>query len=288
MDSIKISSFIEKFSGSNFPTWQMKLRLLLMREGIWNITNGKEPKPKSDDARISWWENQNDKAMAIIGLALADNLIHHVDFDRTANDVWEKLENLFGNKINNSKVFLKQKLFKLKMKETETLNEHLSNLGSILQQLSAIRAIVEDDDQVAVLLSSIEDISKYSEILAVLRVSRNMSFEDMVAHLIDEDRRLTEKAESSFEPDKAFFLKNKPKKKGKPLKCNYCQKLGHTEDRCFKKMAKVQAKEHANLVAEQSEDEDDEATPSGPEEQACTVAVSGLSLHEVIDEEWAF
>lgn len=259
-----------------------------MREGIWNITNGKEPKPKSDDARISWWENQNDKAMAIIGLALADNLIHHVDFDRTANDVWEKLENLFGNKINNSKVFLKQKLFKLKMKETETLNEHLSNLGSILQQLSAIRAIVEDDDQVAVLLSSIEDISKYSEILAVLRVSRNMSFEDMVAHLIDEDRRLTEKAESSFEPDKAFFLKNKPKKKGKPLKCNYCQKLGHTEDRCFKKMAKVQAKEHANLVAEQSEDEDDEATPSGPEEQACTVAVSGLSLHEVIDEEWAF
>ena len=140
MDSIKISSFIEKFSGSNFPTWQTKLWLLLMREGIWNTTNGKEPKPKSDDARISWWENQNDKAMAIIGLALADNLIHHVDFDRTANDVWEKLENLFGNKINNSKVFLKQRLFKLKMKETEILNEHLSNLRSILQQLSAIRA----------------------------------------------------------------------------------------------------------------------------------------------------
>ena len=53
-------------------------------------------------------------------------------------------------------------------------------------------------------------------------------------------------------------------------------------------MAKVQAKEHANLVAEQSEDEVDEATPSGLEEQAYTIAISSLSLHEVIDEEWAF
>lgn len=61
--------------------------------------------------------------MAIISLGLVDNLIHHVDFNRTENDVWKRLENLFVNKINNTKVFLKHKVFNLNMKESETLSE---------------------------------------------------------------------------------------------------------------------------------------------------------------------
>lgn len=51
--------------------------------------------------------------MAIIDLGIVDNPIHHVDFDKTKNEASEKLENLFGSKVNSSKVFLKQRLFKL-------------------------------------------------------------------------------------------------------------------------------------------------------------------------------
>lgn len=32
----------------------------------------------------------NDKAMVIIGLGLANNLIHNVDFDKSATEVLEK------------------------------------------------------------------------------------------------------------------------------------------------------------------------------------------------------
>lgn len=41
-----------------------------MREGIWNIVNGKEKKSKKD---LEKWENANNKGLAIIGLGLADN-----------------------------------------------------------------------------------------------------------------------------------------------------------------------------------------------------------------------
>lgn len=174
MEALKLPPLVEKFSGTNFPTWQTKLRLLLMRESIRNVVNGKEEKPTSDAAKILLWEKANDKALAIIGLGLADNLIHHLDFDKAASELWIKLENLFGNKIINSKVFLKQKLFNLRMKESETLSEHLSNLGSLIQQLVALKATVGEDDQVAVLLSSIESISHFSEVLAILRVARDI------------------------------------------------------------------------------------------------------------------
>lgn len=281
---------MDKFNGSNFPTWQTKARLLLMKEGVWNVVKGIEKEPTLDQGaeKQRIWQDKNDKATALIGLGLADSLIHHVDFDKTAKEVWDKLENLFGNKINNSKVFLKQKFFSSKMKESDTLQEHLSTLGSIIQQLTALKAPPDDDDMKAVLLTSLEDVNKFSETLGVLRVAREMSFDEMVAILIDEDRR-QEDLPTSHSFDKAFYGKDKGKgRTGKSVRCTYCKKLGHTENRCFKKMAAQQSKDHANLVAAEEEDEDEDKaeTSTTTEDKALTV-MTNLSLAEE-DYDWAF
>lgn len=96
-----------------------------------------------------------------------------------------------------------------------------------MQQLTALNETVGNDDQVAVLLSSLEDITKYSDILVVLRVGWNMGYEDMVAILLNEDRHLSDKGATDLE--KVLFSKGKFK--NKTLKCNYCKKLGYTKDR---------------------------------------------------------
>lgn len=157
---------------------------------------------------------------------------------KIAKEMWDLLENLFGNKINNSKVFLKQKFLNLKMNEDQTLIEHLSTLGSILQQLEALQANVDEDDKKDVLLTSIEEISRFSQVLPILRVARDHSFEEMIAILIDEDRRLNDRKDTTMKGDHDFHSKFKPRKNGKPVRCNFCKKLGHTEDKCYKKMAK--------------------------------------------------
>lgn len=41
---------------------------------------------------------------------------------------WNKLENFFSNKINNSNVFLNQKFFALKMNGSQSLAAHFSDL----------------------------------------------------------------------------------------------------------------------------------------------------------------
>ena len=99
MESSKSSAYIEKFMGKNFPTWQTKLHLILMKDGVWNVVGGKDKKPQSDEKKILHWENLNDKALSLIGLGLGDQVIHHLDFDDTSHKIWDKLEHLFGNKI---------------------------------------------------------------------------------------------------------------------------------------------------------------------------------------------
>lgn len=220
---------LEKFCGTNFPTWPTKIRLPLMRDRVWDMVEGTERKPKGDLQKMQIWENKNDKALTYIGLGLADNLIRHLDLNKIAKEVWDKLENLFGNKSVIPKVFFKQRFFGFQMKESDSLQEHLSNLRSILQQLAALKAQVDEDDMKAVLLSNIEDIPRFSKALTVLRVAREMSYEEMIAILIDEDRRLREQVATGIEAKTAFISKTKGK--GRPFKCTFCnKKLGHTKD----------------------------------------------------------
>lgn len=81
MDLNKSILAIEKFNGNNFPTWQTKIRLLLMREGSWNVVKGTEPRLRGEEATaaVTAWDDKNDKALAYIGLGLHDNHIHHLD-----------------------------------------------------------------------------------------------------------------------------------------------------------------------------------------------------------------
>ena len=65
---------------------------------------------------------------------------------------------------------------------------------------------VDEDDKKAVLLSSIEDISKYSEIMAYLWVSRGNPLEDTTAIIIEYDRWLKEQIDKSYTIDKAMVV----------------------------------------------------------------------------------
>lgn len=116
----------------------------------------------------------------------------------------------------------------------------MSTLGSLLQQLAALKAKV-DEDQVAVLLSSIKHIN---EVLIVLIVGQDIGYDDMVAILIDWERKLIEKVGVSLELEKAFFSQNKSKNKGKPSKCSYCKKIGQTKTQCVK----TAANEHFHVM----------------------------------------
>lgn len=57
------------------------------------------------------------------------------------------------------------------------------------------------------LISSLEEIPKYNDIITALQIDLDMGYEDMVINLIDEDCQLEEKESVNLE--RAFFSKNR-------------------------------------------------------------------------------
>lgn len=65
----------------------------------------------------------------------------------------------------NSKVFPKQKQFCLKMNEADSYWDGFSNIGLILTVLGVN---VDNDDKNSMLLSSVENVSKYMDVATYL------------------------------------------------------------------------------------------------------------------------
>lgn len=122
---------------------------------------------------------------------------------------------------------------------------------------------------------------EYADILSGLRVAREMKYEEMVAILLDGERRRTPYDE------KSMFSKGKtnkpytPRTIGGSSKCTYCKKTGHNANRCFKRLDDLDAAGGANLVEIHSDEEEDP-----PSEQA---QMAHLSIEDDFGpDSWAF
>lgn len=220
---------LDKFDGLGFHTWQMKVKYHLMRESIWNVVNGKEKQPSTREGELAW-ATRDDKALAIIALALSDNYIHHISDSITSFDAWDKLDKLFGAKGKNSKIALKIEFFELRLSSHESLAAHVNHMKSLMTQLSAIGAPVEEDDAVAVLLKSMPE--EYGHLVTTLKNLPTPTLEEIISSLQDEERKTKGRGDEAFYINKRS---NKASFKGKGIKCNHCGKTNHEEKDCYYK-----------------------------------------------------
>jgi hypothetical protein len=55
----------------------------LMNKNLWGIVKGTEKSP-IDPNKLLEWQSRDDKAKAIIGLALSNFELHHVDLEKSS------------------------------------------------------------------------------------------------------------------------------------------------------------------------------------------------------------
>jgi hypothetical protein len=72
----------------------------------------------------------------------------------TPKQIWDKLKERFERNTVANKLFLKQKLFSLKMKDCDSLDDHLRRMKEITDQLAAIKAPIPEDEYIVALLYS--------------------------------------------------------------------------------------------------------------------------------------
>ncbi|WJZ90856.1 hypothetical protein VitviT2T_009973 [Vitis vinifera] len=110
---------VVKFDGSgNFGLWQKRVKDLLVQQGMVKALYRKQPEGMNDMD----WKDLEVKATITIRLCLADDVMYHVMDEESSAVIWLKLESRYMSKSLTNKLYLKQKLYGLKMLEDSDLS----------------------------------------------------------------------------------------------------------------------------------------------------------------------
>jgi hypothetical protein len=113
MEKMQSSKFeVENFNGKkNFELWKLKMRDLLVQQGLQKALAGRTKKPVT--MTNEEWEDLDTKALSTICLCLADEVMFNIVGEDTTIGLWRKMESLYMTKTLTSIIYLKKQLYSL-------------------------------------------------------------------------------------------------------------------------------------------------------------------------------
>ena len=117
---------IEKFNRNNFSLWKIKIKAVLRKNNCLAVI-GERPMEITDDK----WNEVNGNTISDLHLALADGVLSSMVEKNTAKEIWDTLTKLYEAKSLHNKIFLKRKLYTLRMAESTIVTDHINTLKTL-------------------------------------------------------------------------------------------------------------------------------------------------------------
>jgi hypothetical protein len=171
---------IEKFNGQNFELWKLKIEDLLVDREQWETVC---PGTILTGMSREEWEKLERRERSMIRLCLADSVLLNVSGEDSTKKLWDKLGSLYQSKSLVNKLFLRKKLYLLRMSEGSSVTEHLNVFNTIISQLSFVDIKITEEEKCISLLCSFPD-SWDSLVMAIGSNSTTLVLEDVVASLL--------------------------------------------------------------------------------------------------------
>jgi hypothetical protein len=70
-----------------------------------------------------------------------------VSGEATTKELWNKLGNLYQSKSLVNKLFLWKKLYNLRMRDGDSVTEHLNAFNTVVSQLLSVEIKISDEDK---------------------------------------------------------------------------------------------------------------------------------------------
>lgn len=258
-----------QLNGKNYPTWKVQCRMALIKDGLWGIVNETEPEPTAAQAESrKKFLQRRDRALATIVLSIEPSLLYLLGNPEDPVAVWKRLRDHFQKKTWANRLELRRKLYRLRLKEGESVQNHIKAMTEIFEELSVIDDPVSDEDKVVHLLASLPD--SYEMLVTALEANSETvpRMETVTERLLHEEQKLKEKKEE----EKALASTRKAR-----IICRYCRKPGHVKQDCWKLAGKKTGKHTANPVRETG-GRDDEALVIGH-----ALSITTSKEHWIID-----
>ena len=266
-------------NGANFSTWKLQCRMVLMKHGVWKIVNGTEVAPDENNiAATNKFNDRRDKALSTIVLAVDTSLLYLLGSNpEDPIEVWNKLCDQFQAKTWANKLALRRKLYGLKLRENQSVQDHLKAMLEIFDSLAVIGCAVEEEDRVVHILTSLPE--SYNMLVTALEACPEVpKLEIVTERLLNEERKIKEKgsAMGGFTGD-ALFVGVGSKK------CYYCGKTGHIKKFCneWKKKNEIEESENKSpAVANFSHHRGNFHADSDSDEVECIALISEVKKND--------
>jgi hypothetical protein len=121
-----------------------------------------------------------------IVLCLLDLVLLNVSGEATTKTLWDKLGNLYQSKSLENKLFAWKKLYKLRMRDGESVTDHLNAFNTMVSQLLFVEIEISDEDKCINLLFSLP-YSWDSLVVAIGINTTTMKFDDVILYLLSKD-----------------------------------------------------------------------------------------------------
>lgn len=249
---------IAKLNSSNYQIWKYKVEFLLISEGIWDVIA--EPRPGVPDEA---WIRKDDQARAAIGLLVEDSQLIHIRQAKNALDAWNSLRDIHQKGSLSTKVFLLKRICRLTLEEGGNMELHINLMMELVDKLSAMGEVLNNQLIVAMLLSSLPD--SYGTLITALesRDEKELTMELVKAKLLDEygrrkgvSKTRDEESDTAMRASASHHHKGQPGHSGnsanlvKKKQCYFCKEPGHYKKFCRKYQAWKCNKERANAVTD--------------------------------------
>ena len=121
-------------------------------------------------------------------MCVSDLVLLNVSREATTKTLWDKLGTLYQSKSLVNKFFLWKKLYNLRMKDGDSVTEHLNAFNTVVSQLSSVDIKISDEDKCISLLCSLPD-SLESLVIAIGSNTTTLNFDGNVSALLSEEMR---------------------------------------------------------------------------------------------------
>ncbi|KAG6418890.1 hypothetical protein SASPL_121096 [Salvia splendens] len=214
------------------------------------VSIGVKPADMTDDK----WNEVDGNAIANLHLALADGVLSSVAEKKTSKEIWDTLTKLYEAKSMHNKIFLKRRLYTLRMAESTTVTDHINTLNTMFSQLTTLSHTIQEAERAELLLQSLPD--SYDQLVINLTnnlVPDQLIFDNVAASVLEEESRRKNKEDQHVSSHQAEALSvtrgrsmergpsgshNKGRSKSrhlKNIKCFGCGKKGHLKRDCWNK-----------------------------------------------------
>ncbi|KNA13233.1 hypothetical protein SOVF_118190, partial [Spinacia oleracea] len=187
---------------SNYTVWAIRMKVLLKVHKAWDVVE-----TGNDDG------DKNDMAIALIYQSVPETFILQTGELNTAKEVWAaiKARHVGADRVKEARLMtLRAEFDKLKMKDTDKVDDFVGKLSEITSKSAALGEEIEGPKVVQKFLSSLPR-KKFIHIVAALEQVLNLkttSFEDIVGRIKAFEERVADDEEAQEEQSKLMYANN--------------------------------------------------------------------------------